>query len=159
MRRATLADRSLVLSFHRALYVAHREAVVPPDLASLDGYRDLDAALRDDVEALLHDPKAIVLLGERDGVVVGYVTGRTEYDPRRLHARRGIVEDWWVEPEERGQGMGRALIEGLMSAFRRAGCSVAESLTWAANSGARAAHLAAGFVEVQVRYRMLIPPR
>lgn len=153
IRRAGLADRSLVLHFHRALYVTHREAIVPPELEELHAYRDIEAALRDDVESLLRTAGSTVLIAERDGVPVGYASGHVEDDPRRVLSRKGVVEDWYVEPDARGEGIGRALLEALLDAFRAAGCQLVESMTWATNEGARAAHRAFGFREVQVRMR------
>lgn len=157
IRRAGPADRSLILHFHRALYVTHRQELVSPGVHELSAYRDLDAALRDDVDALLRNPAATVLVAERASVPVGYITGHVETDPRRVLTRRGVVEDWFVEPGERRGGAGRALFEALVEVFRGAGCEVVESMTWAANDGARAAHRALGFDEIDVRYRMRLP--
>lgn len=153
IRRATLADRSVVLHFHRALYVDHRREIVPTELDGFYAYRDMESAMRDDVEALLRTPRATVLLAEHDGVPIGYVTGHVEDDPRRVLSRRGVVEDWYVEPEARGTGTGRALVDALLAVFRDAGCQVVESMTWATNTGAREAHRALGFHEVQVKMR------
>ncbi len=153
IRRATATDRSLVLHFHRALYSKHRQEIVPPEIGALHAYRDMDGAIRDDVEALLRNPGATVLIAERGGVPVGYATGHVETDPRRVPSRKGVVEDWYVEPEARGAGVGRALLDALLAAFRAAGCELAESMTWASNTGAREAHRALGFHEVHVKLR------
>lgn len=153
VRRALPRDRSVVLAFHRALYQTHRDRVMPDGMLPLVGYRDFDAVLREDVEAMLANPEVAVLLAERDGVPLGYVTGHVETDPRRLVRRRGIVGDWFVDPSARGQGVGAKLVETLTAIFRDAGCDAMESATWAFNTGAREAHLALGFREVQVTYR------
>lgn len=134
--------------------MTHRQDLVTPEVHELSAYRDLEGALRDDVEALLRNPAATVLMAERSGEAVGYITGHVETDPRRVLPRRGIVEDWYVEPAARRSGTGRALFEALVDVFRGAGCEVVESMTWAPNEGARSAHRALGFVEIDVRYRM-----
>lgn len=153
IRRATRADRSLLLHFHRALYIGHRTAVVPPELDAFVAYRDMDAALRDDVDALLSGPHTMALVAELTEAPAGYVTGHVETDDRRVLARKGVVEDWYVEPDARGAGVGRALLEALERAFRDRGCEVIESETWVGNDGARAAHRALGFLENQVKMR------
>src|SRR5688572_27649388 len=98
IRQATAADRGIVMYFHRALYVRHRTDVVPAEIDVLSAYADLGSAMEDDVSALLSSPVAVVLIGEKEGVPVGYVTGHVESDPRRVIRRRGIVEDWYVDP-------------------------------------------------------------
>ncbi|MCS6798220.1 MAG: hypothetical protein NZ898_06785, partial [Myxococcota bacterium] len=96
VRRATPADRDTVLALHRALYVTHRDSVMPAELAELYAYRDFERVLADDVEALLHASDAVVLLAELAETTVGYISGRIEVDPRRVLPRRGVVEDWFV---------------------------------------------------------------
>ncbi len=153
IRRATTKDRSIVLAFHRALYLEHRAALLTPDVEPLYAYRDLPGALRDDVDAMLSSSATVVLLAERDGDPIGYVTGHVETDTRRLLSRRGIVEDWFVEEPERGSGVGRSLIETLTEIFREAGCEVIESTTWASNQSARSLHHALGFHDVEIKMR------
>jgi GNAT superfamily N-acetyltransferase len=65
----------------------------------------------------------------------------------------GVVGDWYVDEAARGHGVGAALLAELERRFADAGCEVMESATWSFNRGARAAHLALGFDEVQVTYR------
>ena len=153
IRSATKADHAAVLRFHRDLYVRHRDELARPDVLPLLAYRDLDGTLRDDVEGLLSGRDTKVLLAEREGHPVGYVTGHVEVDPRRLLTRKGVVEDWFVAKSERGRGTGRLLLDALVEGFRRDGCQVVESGTWAFNEGARRAHAKAGFIEIEVKFR------
>ena len=153
IRRATLDDRAIVLHFHRALYIDHRDTIVDPVALPLFAYRDMDATLRDDVLGLLRSRESTVLLAERSGVPVGYISGHTEVDARRVLPRRGVIEDWYVDPELRGQGVGTRLMERMEGLFRARGCDVMESGTWAFNRGARDAHARAGFSEIEVKFR------
>lgn len=153
IRLATRADRSLLLHFHRELYVRYRDQILEERLAPLYAYRDLDSALREDVDAILQGAQACALLAYVEDEPVGYITGHMENDQRRLLPRKGVVEDWYVDDARRGQGLGHALLQALEQRFREAGCQVVESGTWAFNRGARAAHLRAGFHEIEVRFR------
>jgi len=153
VRPAQPADRQRILEFHRALYVDYRDMIVPRAVIPLIAYRSFEEVLRDDVDALLKNPSAVVLLAERDGEPLGYITGHIEADPRRLLPRRGVVEDWYVTDEGRGEGVGRTLMDALEAIFTEAGCDLVESATWSANHKARAVHEAMGFLEVQVTYR------
>jgi phosphinothricin acetyltransferase len=105
---------------------------------------------------MLRDRGAIVLIAEKAGAPIGYVTGTTSHDPRRVLPGKGVVGDWYVDEAARGHGAGRALLEALERSFADAGCEVIESATWSFNPGARAAHLALGFREVQITYRKAI---
>jgi ribosomal protein S18 acetylase RimI-like enzyme len=156
LRRATLADRAIILAFHRALYVTHRDRILPPDMLELIAYRDFETVLREDVEAMLKSDQTIVLLGFDRSRAVGYISGRIQQEPRRLLRRRGVIEDWYVDEAHRGKGHGSALLLGLESALREAGCELLESATWAFNDSARRAHDALGFKEVQIQYRKRI---
>lgn len=153
IRYATRADRSVVLRFHRALYITFRDEIADPELIPLFAYRDIEGALRDDVDALLQGKDTVVLLAEHKGEPLGYISGHTEHDPRRVLSHRGIVEDWYVLPEARAKGTGMLLLNRLLASFKAAGCEVAESATWGFNTGARKAHAKAGFTELEIRFR------
>ncbi|MBW2462054.1 MAG: GNAT family N-acetyltransferase [Deltaproteobacteria bacterium] len=156
IRHATKADRSLMVAYHHALYVDHRQAIVAKDLAPLYAYKNLPTALRDDVDAILSSPRSVALVAEEDGEPVGYITGHIEDDQRRELSRKGVVEDWFVEVEARKRGVGRALFDALVAAFRERGCVMLESTTWAGNAGARAAHQALGFHDIEIKMRRKI---
>jgi GNAT superfamily N-acetyltransferase len=153
IRQATKADRAVVLRFHRELYVRHRDEITLPEVLPLFAYKDLEGTLSDDVEGLLRTQDATVLLAERNGTPLAYVSGHVENDPRRVLPKKGVIEDWYVLPSERGKGVGKLLLETLIERFRGAGCHVVESGTWAFNEGARKAHQALGFHEIEVKFR------
>jgi GNAT superfamily N-acetyltransferase len=153
IRAARRADYDVVLRFHRDLYIKHRDELARPDVVPLLAYRDLEGTLRDDVEGLLTSRDTRVLLAERAGQPVGYITGHVEVDPRRVLTRNGVVEDWFVLKAERAQGTGTLLLDTLTEHFRREGCQLVESGTWAFNEGARKAHLKSGFLEIEVKFR------
>ncbi|MCA9580891.1 MAG: GNAT family N-acetyltransferase [Myxococcales bacterium] len=153
LRAANRTDEGTLRTLHRALYVQHRDEILPPALADLYAYKNLDEALADDVRSLLQNPASRIFLAEANGETLGYITGHVERDLRRVLTHKGIVEDWYVLPEHRGLGVGRRLFEELISAFREAGCQAVESATWPFNTGARAVHDHLGFHEIQVRYR------
>lgn len=153
LRRATRKDYATILGFHRELYVRFRDQIAEPELVALFAYKDMDETLRDDVDGLLLGRGTRVLLAERAGAALGYVSGHVEVDTRRVLSRRGVVEDWYVRTEERGHGVGRQLLEALTGWFRDEGCEMVESGTWAFNAPARRAHARAGFHEIEIKFR------
>lgn len=159
IRRATRADRSAIVAMHEALYVAHRDAVLPPERVPLVAYRDFRRVLRDDVDAMLASDGIAVLVAEREGAIVGYVTGHVDEEPRRVLPKKGVVGDWYVVEGARGLRIGARLLAALEAVFVEVGCEVVESQTWSTNDGARRAHEAAGYLEIQVVYRKRLGKR
>ncbi len=153
VREAKESDYAVLLRFHRRLYEAHRDRVVPREDLPLIAYRDYDRILADDLGALLADQTAIVLVAERDSTPVGYITGRVLVEARRVLPKRGVVEDWYVEERLRGAGVGAQLLTELESRFAARSCQVVESATWSGNESGRRAHDALGFREIRVLYR------
>ncbi len=68
---------------------------------------------------LLADPSRRVLVGTVDDVVVGIATGRAEAVGE---ASVGRIDACYVEPEARGVGVGRALLDVLVGWLGAAGC-------------------------------------
>ena len=58
-----------------------------------------------------------------------------------------FLEGWYVVPEERGRGVGRALVAACEAWGRAQGCSEFASDTEADNEASAAAHRALGFLE------------
>lgn len=74
----------------------------------------------------LANPRAVVLAAVagagRGATVVGYAYGRLEgRDWNTLRDPCGVAVDLWVEPEARGAGLGRRLVEALCEALAARG--------------------------------------
>jgi GNAT superfamily N-acetyltransferase len=71
------------------------------------------------LDRLIADGRRRVLVGTVDDVVVGLALGRI--DPVG-EASLGIIDACYVEPEARGVGVGRVLLDDLMAWFGSSGC-------------------------------------
>lgn len=75
---------------------------------------------------------------------------------RRLYAEGcstspvGFLEGWYVVPERRRRGIGRALVQAAEEWARALGCSEFASDALVDNSGSAAAHRSLGFEEVEI---------
>jgi aminoglycoside 6'-N-acetyltransferase I len=135
VRPATPADAAVWLRMRRALW---------PD-GTLEEHRD---EIRDYLAGRAREPRA-VLLAEAAGRVAGFV----ELSIRPcaegcVTDRVAYLEGWYVAPDARRTGVGRALIAAAEEWGRAQGCIEFASDTQADNAMSAAAHLAAGFEDV-----------
>jgi ribosomal protein S18 acetylase RimI-like enzyme len=67
----------------------------------------------------LEDPDKAVLVAEDNGDVIGYAYAAVEgYDYMVLRGPAGVLHDVIVDPEHRGRGVGRLLIDATLLFFR-----------------------------------------
>lgn len=89
-----------------------------------------------------------LLVHETDGVVRGYAYS-SSYRPRPgyRHTRESSV---YVDPEARGQGLGRQLYDALLALLREDGVHTVLAVVARPNPASEALHLACGFEQVGV---------
>jgi GNAT superfamily N-acetyltransferase len=71
------------------------------------------------LERLLASPKRRVLVGTVDESVVGFAVAHVDDVGE---AALGVIDACFVEPEARGVGVGRAMLDALLSWFASANC-------------------------------------
>lgn len=116
-----------------------------PDEASVDADADMH-------EALARGAGAIVLLAcDARDAPIGFV----EVALRRVYVNGtesspvGFLEGWYVAPQWRGRGVGRALVDAAAGWVRTQGCSEFASDALLDNAASHAAHRACGFEETE----------
>jgi ribosomal protein S18 acetylase RimI-like enzyme len=71
------------------------------------------------IRTQLEDPDKAVLVAEDNGNVIGYAYAAAEgYDYMALRGPAGVLHDIIVDPEHRGRGVGRLLIDATLAFFR-----------------------------------------
>lgn len=111
-----------------------------------------EAEHRDEIAAYLagttREPAA-VLVAEHGGVLAGFAElSIRPYAEGCVSGRVCFLEGWFVSPERRRQGLGRALVRASESWGRAQGCTEFASDTLPDNHGSIAAHAAIGFENV-----------
>jgi aminoglycoside 6'-N-acetyltransferase I len=132
VRRAELTDRA---------EHARMRALLWPD-------EDPDA-LASDLDELLADPTQVGLVAEREH---GNLCGFAEASIRRYansndESPCAFLEGWWVDPDVRRQGVGRALLEAVEAWARARGFTELGSDALLDNTLSHQVHRALGFEE------------
>ena len=86
-----------------------------------------------------------VLVATVDDELVGFVTFAVESGVYEQDVRRGLVENLYVVPDHRGEGVGTSLLESAEARLRERGCDVLFLEMLTANEGARRFYRRAGY--------------
>ena len=96
-----------------------------------------------------YEPLAVLLAEDAGGRAVGLAElSIRPYAEGCRSDRVAYLEGWFVVPDARGRGIGRALIAAAEDWGRSQGCSELASDTHPENAASAAAHLATGFTDV-----------
>jgi len=118
VRRATPADLPAVGRLGALLVEEHYDFDPRRFLAARPGTPEGYASF---MSTQLEDADAAVLVAD-DGDVVGYVYAAIEgYDYMALRGPAGVLHDIIVDPEHRGRGVGRLLLDAALAFFRSRG--------------------------------------
>lgn len=98
------------------------------------------------LETQLGRPDVAVLVADENGDVIGYAYAAVEgYDYMALRGPAGVVHDVLVEPESRGRGVGRLLLEAALAFLKARGAPRVVLTTAAGNAVAERLFAQAGF--------------
>ena len=110
---------------------------------------------------LLRDDAAVFVTERPDGSVCGFVeVGSRLYADGCRTSPVGYIEAWYVDPDVRRAGYGRALLEAADAWARRRGYTEMASDALLDNTVSHEAHIRSGFSEVErvVQFRKSLPP-
>ncbi|MGO8874093.1 MAG: N-acetyltransferase family protein [Acidimicrobiales bacterium] len=95
------------------------------------------------VEALVADPDRLAAVGTIDGVVVAFVLCHPQ--DGRGPGPRGVLDACYVEPEARGIGLGRLLLDTALAWLVERGCRGVDGVALPGDRGAKNFFEASGF--------------
>jgi ribosomal protein S18 acetylase RimI-like enzyme len=99
----------------------------------------------------LEDPDVAVLVAEHNDAVVGYAFAGVEgTDYMSLRGPAGVLHDIVVDPEHRGRGVGRLLLDTVLRWLRSRGAPRVVLSTAARNEPAQRLFASAGFRQTMV---------
>ena len=143
IRPATPADRPALGRLGALLVRLHHDLdpqrFIPPGPGTEQGYGDWLASQLDRADV-------VVLVAERGGEVIGYAyAGLEGTDYMALRGPAGALYDIVVDPAHRRDGVGRALLEAVITALQARGAPQIVLSTAEGNVGAQRLFQSAGF--------------
>jgi ribosomal protein S18 acetylase RimI-like enzyme len=94
----------------------------------------------------LDEPRIVILVAELDGEVIGYTYAGVEgTDYMSLRGPAGVLYDIVVDPAQRGQGVGRMLLDATLEALKAKGAPRVVLSTAERNEPAQRLFARAGF--------------
>ena len=103
------------------------------------------------LESQLEQRGVVILVADRDGEVVGYTFARVEgTDYMTLRGPAGLLHDIVVHPAQRGQGVGRLLLDATLRALRALGAPQVVLSTAVRNEAAQRLFARAGFRQTMI---------
>jgi len=143
VRRATPADLPRIGRLGALLVKEHYDFDPQRFLAARPGTPEGYASF---ISTQLEDPDKAVLVADDDGNVIGYAYAAAEgYDYMALRGPAGVLHDIIVEPEHRGRGVGRLLLDATLVFFRSRGVPRVVLSTAEQNEAAQRLFASAGF--------------
>ena len=108
--------------------------------------------LRSEMKGILANAprEAVFVAEEHDGGLCGFAeVSLKESAPGCATRPIGYLEAWYVDPDQRGHGVGRLLVDAAESWAREQGCQEMASDAESDNTVSRKSHAALGFEEVE----------
>lgn len=98
----------------------------------------------------LREPMEVLLALDPSDQIIGFAELSIRPYAEGCHSGRvAYLEGWYVEPTQRGRGVGAALVQAAEAWGRAQGCSEMGSDTAIDNVRSAAAHISLGFNEVE----------
>jgi ribosomal protein S18 acetylase RimI-like enzyme len=99
----------------------------------------------------LEDPDVAVLVADQGGDVIGYAYAAVEgYDYMALRGPAGVLHDVIVDPEHRGRGVGRLLLDATFAYLKSRGAPRVILWTAVQNEPAQRLFASAGFRQTMI---------
>lgn len=148
VRRATRADLPAIGRLGALLVKTHhdfdRKRFIAPTRNTARGYASF-------LGTQLEEPKVVVLVAVQDGRVIGYTYAGVEgHDWMALRGPAGVLYDIVVDPERRGHGVGRMLVDETVALLQALGASQVVLSTAERNERAQRLFARAGFRRTMV---------
>jgi GNAT superfamily N-acetyltransferase len=140
-------DHPEVLRLLLELHSTYFSQIAPPQIQELQVEKDIKKAYEKYLYYVTHHKPSwqILVAKTAENKTIGFIIGSVETDNTLEISKIGKCEDWYVEPEYRGFGIGMKLFNEMEKWLIKKGCKRVHSETWQGNELSINAHVRAGF--------------
>lgn len=121
IRRATLHDKKELVRLIKEFESSDKN--LSEKQRSIRAYKDLEKIAQEKAEKYVSQPEYTVFVAEENRVLKGFICGGIKDKKYRVYNKEGYVEDWFVEKDYQGQGIGKKLFDKLVEEFKKTGCT------------------------------------
>ena len=122
IRKLQKEDREQLLKLFWKFTAHSKKNFLTPELEQFHQYKNQQETYEkyaDDYCAGLY----IVFVAEENNKLIGYCAAKITERPERILNKEAYVEDWFVEEEYQGKGIGEELFATLMDELKKIGCT------------------------------------
>jgi ribosomal protein S18 acetylase RimI-like enzyme len=105
----------------------------PLGLTWTEEYLDESAIISETTDEFISDPKHICFVAELENNLIGFISGCLNINEKKIYARKGYIEDWFVSENYRNQGVGKKLYNELIKEFAKEKCDNLEIHAYVSN--------------------------
>ena len=122
IRKVQKSDREQLIKLFWEFTKNSKRNFISEDLSQFDEYKNQEATYNKDADDYCAG-KFVVVVAEENGKLVGYSAAKITEKPERVLDKEAYVEDWFVEEDYQGKGIGEELFDALLEELKRMGCT------------------------------------
>jgi ribosomal protein S18 acetylase RimI-like enzyme len=148
IRKASIDDKhSLVQLLEKFWEYYEENNILSKELLKIEKFKNRGETLEKAAEKYISNKNFYTFVAEVDNKVVGYITGNINERKSRVFDKEGYIEDWFVEENDQGKGVGRKLMEELIKEFKNKGVNYLKLGVYAGNDKIIQMYRLMGFID------------
>lgn len=148
IRNASSSDKTQLLGLLNGFSDYNlKNSYFSSDLAPFEEFKDRNKTFELVVTKYLNDENFFTFVAEESNNLVGYICGYIEERPSRVLDKKGVIEDWFVVDQFRGEKIGEQLLTALTTKFKQENCTHLGVSIYASNKDTLDIYHHLGFID------------
>lgn len=149
IRRLEQKDKPEMEKLYKEFHITHHreELLAHSDIREFTEYKNPDKTVAKTVKDLLTSKKYFVYIAEEKNILKGYICGEIMKKKGRVLHTEGYVSELYIQKEYRGKGIGKSLLNALVTEFKKQGCTHLGINAYAENKQATDIYRHLGFLD------------
>jgi len=122
IRKLQKSDREQLIKLFWEFTKNSQKNFIAEDLGEFHQYKDQEVTYNKDADDYCAG-KLVVFVVEEGDKLVGYSAAKITEKPERVLDKEAYIEDWFVEENYQGRGIGEKLFDVLLEELKKMGCT------------------------------------